>query len=275
MKESDLPSELTKFGVTRQETELFLLLSRVRNAGTKGVTGRQLAELAGLNRVRTYQLLDRLVDLGIVQAEFGRPKKYGAEDPQTAVRRLVALQESKLNELSLAEGAMAEALAQASPVTIEGERKGKEEPSKVAVLHGISAIQGLLKRSIEGKNVRMIANDESEAHLFTTVRYMSRKPRSARIVFASKDENREPFPGGRAVIEGYRYRIRLFRGDLPTVVLSGDRSLTLYYESQKYRPKPLSAMTVRTVVSSAVLIEGEKQVAQMETVFGKLWDLSA
>jgi len=271
MRESEVAAGLIKFGITKQEAGLFLFLSRVRNADQGGVTGYELSELSGMNRVRTYQILDRLVDLGIVTVEVGRPKRYSAENPQTAVRRLVSIQESKLNELSLGEEALAEGLANVAPVAARKPRSEKETGSKVAVLHGISSIHGLLRRTLQDRELRVVVNDESEGHIFTTIRYLARKPKSVRVVFATADENREPFEGGRIEIDGYRYKIRLFRGDLPTMVLNGDQCLMLFYETQRYRPKPLSPVTVRTVVSSCVAVEGEKQVGQMETTFERLW----
>jgi sugar-specific transcriptional regulator TrmB len=271
MKESEVVSELTKFGLTSQEADLFLLLSRIRNADQSGTSGSELSELSGINRVRTYQILDELVDLGIVVIEVGRPKRYSAENPQTAVRRLVAIQESKLDALSLEEETMAEGLANAPPLAVQEARPLKEAGSKVAVLHGISTIHGLLRRAMQDRELRIIVNDESEGHIFNTIRYLAKKPKSVRVVFATDDERREPFEGGKVEIDGYRYRIRLFRGDLPTIILNGGQSLMLFYETQRYRPKPLSPMTVRTVVSSCVAIEGEKQVGQMETTFGRLW----
>ena len=270
MKESEAAAGLTKFGLTKQEADLFLLLSRVRNADQGGVTGNELSELSGMNRVRTYQILDRLVDLGIVMVEVGRPKRYSAEYSQTAVRRLVSIQESKLNELSLDEEALAEGLADAAPLEPR-KRPEKEAGSKVAVLHGISTINGLLRRAMQDRELLVVLNDESEGHIFTTLRYLARKPKSVRVVFATADETREPFEGGRVEIDGYRYKIRLFRGDLPTMVLNENQCLMLFYETQRYRPKPLSPMTVRTVVSSCIAVEGEKLVGQMETTFETLW----
>jgi hypothetical protein len=272
MKESELAVELAKFGVTRQEADLFLLLSRVRNAGQKGVTGNELSELGGVGRVRTYQLLDSLVDLGIVQVEVGRPKRYSAENPQTAVRRLVALQESRLNELSHAEEAVAEGLANVPPLAVQRPRSEKGAGPRVAVLHGISTIQSLLRRAMQDRDLRISVNDESEDHIFTTIRFLMKKPKSVRVIFATMEEKREPFEGERVEIDGYRYRIKLFRGDLPTMVLNGEQGMMLFYETQRYRPKPLSPITVRTVVSSCVVIEGAKEVGQVETTFGKLWD---
>jgi sugar-specific transcriptional regulator TrmB len=271
VKESEIASELAKFGITRQEADLFVLLSRIRNADQSGVTGNELSELSGVNRVRTYQILDRLVDLGIVLVEVGRPKRYSAENPQTAVRRLVAIQESKLNELSLGEEALAEGLANASPLAVQEGRPEREVGSKVSVLHGISAIHGLLRRAMQDRDLCVVVNDESEGHVFTTIRYLARKPKSVKVVFATADERREPFEGGKVEIDGYRYRIRMIRGDLPTMVLNGEQCLMLFYQTQEYRPKPLSPITVRTVVSSCVAMEGEKQVGQMETIFERLW----
>jgi len=271
VKESEVATELTKFGITRQEAELFLLLSRIRNADQSSVTGNELSELSGVNRVRTYQILDRLVGIGIVLVEVGRPKRYSAENPQTAVRRLVAIQESRLNELSLEEEALADGLAGAPPLVFQKAHAEKEAGSKVAVLHGISAIQGLLRGVMQARSLRVVVNDESEGHVFNTIRYLAKKPTSVRVVFATVDERREPFEGGKVEIDGYRYKIRLFKGDLPTMVLNGEHCLILFYETQRYRPKPLSPMTVRTVVSSCVAIEGEKQVGQMETTFERIW----
>lgn len=271
MKENEVAAGLTKFGLTKQEADLFLLLSRLRNAGQAGVTGNELSELSGINRVRTYQILDRLIDLGVVTVEVGRPKRYSAEYSQTAVRRLVSIQESKLNELSLGEEALAEGLADVAPLERQN-RPEKETGSKVAVLHGISTINGLLRRAMQDRELRVVLNDESEGHIFTTVRYLARKPKSVRVVFATADETREPFEGGRVEIDGYRYKIRLFRGDLPTMVLNENQCLMLFYETQRYRPKPLSPMTVRTVVSSCIALEGEKQVGQMKTAFESLWE---
>jgi len=272
MKASELAAELTKFGVTKQEANLFLLLSRIRNANPRGVTGSELAKLGVMGRVRTYQLLDSLVDLGIVQVEVGRPKRYLAENPQTAVRRLVALQEQKLNELSLAEEAIAEGLANAPPLPVQKERAANEEGSKVAVLHGIPTIQSLLRRAMQDKDLRVVDNDESEDHVFTTVRYLTRKPKSVKVVYATEEEKQTPFEGERVEIDGYKYRIRVFNGDLPTMVLNREQCLLLFYETQRYRPKPLSPVTVRTVVSSCVVVEGTKQVGRLETNFENLWD---
>jgi hypothetical protein len=274
MKDSDLPSQLVRFGLTRQEADLFVLLSRIRNSGSGGVSGSGIAALAMGERVRTYQILQRLADLGLVQVEPGRPKRYAAVSPQVGIRRLIALQETRLTELSLMEAEVAEGLRTSSPVSAdEGEGEGKEKWN-ATLLHGISNIQTMARRAMEGQDLRIIVNDESEDHVFTTVRYMSRKPRSARVIFATTDKRQKTFEPAGIKIGGYTYRIRVFHGELPTIVLTGRECLMLFYASRSYRPKPLSPLTTRTVASDCILVDSPRFVAQAETIFEAFWNAS-
>jgi hypothetical protein len=273
MEERELVSQLTRFGVTAQEAAILVLLVRIRNSGAGGVTGSSLAELSGLGRVRTYQILQRLANLGLVEVDFARPKRYEAVVPQVLVRRLLATQESRLTELTHIEEDVARALIGAAPLKADLGPAEKEK-SNVVLLHGLSSIQSLARSAMENQDLRMIVNDESEGHLFTTIEHMARKPNSAKVIFATLNEEQKPFKGNRAEIGGYRYNIKLYRGELSTMVITQKRCLMLFYISQKYRPKPLSPRTVRTVVSECVLIDNAKYVGQAETIFERFWKLS-
>jgi sugar-specific transcriptional regulator TrmB len=274
MDEKELISQLTKFGVTSQEAAVLLLLVRIRNSGAGGMTGNSLSELSKLGRVRTYQVLQRLADMGLVEVDFGRPKRYAAVIPQIVVRRLLAVHESKLTELTHIEEDVAKALIGATPLNVDAGPEGKER-SNVVMLHGLSSIQSLVRSVTEGQDLRMIVNDESEGHLFTTIEHMSRRPKSAKVIFATLNEEQEGFEGNRVEIGGYRYRIKLYRGELPTMVITQKQCLMLFYASQRYRPKPLSPVTVRTVVSECLMIDNAKYVSQVETIFEKFWRLSS
>jgi sugar-specific transcriptional regulator TrmB len=205
---------LTRFRLTAQEARLLILLARVQNSGAPGVTGSMLAELSSTNRVRTYQLLQRLADMGLVEVDFGRPKRYAAVLPQTLARRLVALHESKLTELTHLEEGIAEALSEASPIKVDLDAN-KEKKSNVILLHGLSNIQSIVRRVMENRDSHIVVNDESEDHIFTTIKYMSRKPSSSKVIFATLNKNQESFEGNRLEIGGYSYEIRVFRGELP------------------------------------------------------------
>jgi hypothetical protein len=274
VKEEELPSLLMAFGLTRQEADLFVLLSRVRNSGSGGASGSVVAGLFKSGRVRTYQVLQHLTELGLVDVEPGRPKRYSAVAAETAVRRLLALQENKVTELSHLEREVAETLGRAPPLSAgKGEAEAKGEWS-AHVLHGISNIQTLARRAMEDKDLRIMVNDQSEDHVFTTVRYMSRKPRSARVIFTTTSPSQKGFESPKQEIEGYTYNIRLLRMDLPTVILARDQCLLLFYTSRRYRPKPLSPITVRTVPSDCIVVDSPTFISQMEQVFEVFWKMA-
>ena len=274
MPDTDLSSQLLRFGLTKQEADLFILLNRVRNSGTPGVTGRRTAELSKTGRVRTYQILQHLVDLGLVQVEPGRPKRYSALIPQVAIRRLVALQETKLTELSLTEAEVADGLSRVSPVKTEGAEAEPKERVHSTLLRGIANIQMAARRAMEGQDLRIVLNEESEDHITTTIRYMPRKPRSARVIFATTNKEQRGFESSEIEIGGYSYVIKVFHGDLPTLVLTSNQCLLFFYTTRRFRQKPLSPITSTTVASECMLMDSPKFVAQMETIFERFWKIS-
>lgn len=271
MKEEQLHSALVGFGVTKQEAELFILLSRVRNSGAGGVSGSAIAALSKAGRVRTYQVLQRLAGQGLVDVEPGRPKRYVAVSPEVAVRRLLSIQESRVTELSHLEEEVAASLAKSPPVAIGEKESRLQERRNAAVIHGVSGIQALARKAMKDQDLRLMVNDESEAHIFTTVRYMPTKPKSARVIFATTNPHQKAFGAKEVEVEGFSYRIKVFHGDLPTVVLTPSQCLLVFYASRRFRPKPLSPVTVRTGPSDCIVVDSPKFVAQMGDVFETFW----
>jgi len=274
MPDSELSSQLVSFGLTRQEAEVFVLLNRVRNSGATGVTGGSAAELTRLGRVRTYQILQRLAGLGLVEVEPGRPRRYATVAPQVGMRRLVALQETRLTDLSLMEAEVSERLSKASPIRTEPLGDERKEKASTTLLRGISNIQTVARRAMEGQELRIVLNEDSEDHITTTVRYMSHKPRSARVIFATANREQRAFESPELEIGGYTYRVRVFHGELPTVVITRNQCLFFVYATRRRRPKPLSPVTVSTVVSDCVTVENPRFVAQMGTVYESFWKAS-
>ena len=273
MNEKELATQLTRFGVTPQEANILVLLVRIRNSGAGGVTGGALAELSKLNRIRTYQILQRLADLGLVEVDFRRPKRYSAAIPQTLVRRLVAIHESKLTELTHIEQGVAQALIEASPLKANVDKAVSK--SNAVLLHGLSNIQNLARKVMENQELRVVMNDESEQHLLTTIRYLARKPSSAKVLFATANPNQERIEGGPLGLGGYPAEVRVFRGELPTMVITGKECLMFFYGSQERRPKPFSQRTLRTVVSECLFTEDATHARRMRTLFESLWKASA
>jgi sugar-specific transcriptional regulator TrmB len=273
MNERELTAELTRFGVTEQEAAILVLLVRIRNSGGAGVTGGALSELSKLNRIRTYQILQRLADMGLVEVDFRRPKRYAAAIPQILVRRLVAIHESRLTELTHIEQDVAQALLDASPLNVDVETSSSK--STVMLLHGLSNVQNLARSAMESQDLRIVVNDESKEHVLTTIKLLAKKPSSVKLIFATLNQDQEPFEGNRIEIGGHRLDIRLFRGELPTIVITKKQCLMFFYTTQRYHAKPLSQGTLRTVVSECILVEDAVHVRRMGRVFESLWEASS
>jgi sugar-specific transcriptional regulator TrmB len=95
---------LISLGLTGYEASAYVALTRRDRA-----TGAEVARLAGLPRQRIYDVLDGLVARGMATVEPGRPARYAAVAPDTAVAGLLAARRLEVERLEH-EAALAVAL---------------------------------------------------------------------------------------------------------------------------------------------------------------------
>jgi HTH-type transcriptional regulator, sugar sensing transcriptional regulator len=95
---------LVSLGLTGYEASAYVALTRRDRA-----TGAEVARLADLPRQRIYDVLDGLVARGMATVEPGRPARYAAVAPETAVAALLAARRSEVERLEH-EAALAVAL---------------------------------------------------------------------------------------------------------------------------------------------------------------------
>jgi len=271
LNDEELTKTLMRFGITRQEAEVFLLLSKVKKGGIEWIGGREAASVAHKSRVRTYQVLERLAELGLVSTDFSRPKKYSAEAPQVAVRRLMGIHEARLTELSHLEGDVVDGLFKLEPPDL-GSLKEEEEEGRtnVVLLRGLPNIQNTLRKVMECEELAMTINEESAAHLMSTLAYLTEKP-GRLILLLSKEVSRRQL--SRAGLSPGA-EVAHFRGELPTIVMTERHTLFLHYSTKEYRPRPLSPPTRKSKVTDCILVEGASYVHRMREVFDALWDAS-
>jgi HTH-type transcriptional regulator, sugar sensing transcriptional regulator len=103
----DQPAEaapLVALGLTGYEASAYVALTRRDRA-----TGAEVARLAGLPRQRIYDVLDGLVARGLATVEPGRPARYVAVAPDTAVAALLVARRAEVERLEH-EAALAVAL---------------------------------------------------------------------------------------------------------------------------------------------------------------------
>jgi sugar-specific transcriptional regulator TrmB len=269
LNDEELTETLVRFGITRQEAEVFLLLTKIKTGGIEWVGGREAASIAHRSRVRIYQVLERLTELGLVSTDFSRPKKYSAVAPQVAVRRLMGIHEDRLTELSHLEGEVVDGLLHVEPPDLGSIRVEEEEGrSNVVLLRGLPNIQNALRRVMECDELELTLNEESSAHILGTLTYLSAKPAHTKLLFSGRVARRALA----AAKVGPDTKTARYDGQLPTIIITDKQCLLLHYSTKEYRPRPLSAPTTESKVSDCILVESPSYVRQMKVVFGALWD---
>ena len=84
MNEEDLVSNLQDFGLSQDESEIYVGLLR---AGPSRVS--QICNFIQINRVKGYRLLENLKKQGLVSSTFSNPTVYSANDLEESLENLV------------------------------------------------------------------------------------------------------------------------------------------------------------------------------------------
>ncbi|HZW57651.1 MAG TPA: helix-turn-helix domain-containing protein [Nitrososphaerales archaeon] len=259
---------LTRFGLSKDEAALFVLMSRINKEGTNWLKGTDISSISNKGRVRTYQILQRLVEMGVAKVDLSRPKRYSTVSPQVALRRLLSLEESKLTELSRLERNAVESLLALKPIDVAA-IVGKEQVrtgSVVSLLQGLANIQVALREAMEGSELSISVNEESADHIFSTLKYLPTRPKSVRMIFSTlgKSFPKASYPSLREMRE-----IDLWwrAGHSPTFILSREVAMFPYYTTTSVKRKPLSPVTTSITVSQLCLITSSDYTNQMNSIF--------
>jgi sugar-specific transcriptional regulator TrmB len=264
-REISVNNLLTRFGLSEDEALFFVLLSRVSKKQTIWLKGSDISRLSKKGRVRTYQILQRLLNLGLVNVDLSRPKKYSTVSPQVALHRLLSIQESKLTELSHLEEEVIESLRNLDPISTEvilGEEVNKGK-SLVSLLQGLANIQTALREVISGAEVFISINDDSVEHIFTMLKFISEKTKSARVVFST---TKRAFPSRYLSLSN---DVELFwrHGGSPTFIIAKDVTMFLFYSKTSIRKKLLSPEITVNTASQLTVVNSETYADQIRSIF--------
>ena len=151
-------NELLKFGLTRNQAKVFIYLGKY---GSK--TSPEVCKALKLPRTETYNVLNDLLNLGIVSSEFHHPTKYSALPMEKAILTMVNAAQENVNKLAKKELEVAK-LWNKVPSFDSKSNEGKLE--KFQMLQGIPRIHNKMKE--------MIQSAEHEIKLICTEKDLSR-----------------------------------------------------------------------------------------------------
>jgi sugar-specific transcriptional regulator TrmB len=271
-----LAERMGEFGLSYDEASLFILLTRLRKSGVDWITGKELAKIANRDRVRVYQILQKLEEIGMVRADFARPTGYSAVQPETAIERLISIHEAKLTQLNNYRTDLKEALKEADPITAIPLPLGNEGQNKPAMSmsHGVSGIQHLIRDSLTGSSLRIISNSDSTDYILSTIEHAVEPPKHIKVLFSGNGANP---PETLLTMRGTKLanlEASYIPGHLPTFVLTDNQVLILFYSIEKYKPKPLSSFKSRILMLHALVVSDKLYVEEMHHLFDTLWRVS-
>jgi sugar-specific transcriptional regulator TrmB len=85
---------LEKLDLTEAESKVYIYLLK---HGTS--TAGKLAKISAYSRPKVYEILEKLVNLGLVESFPVRPKKFKALDPEIAIPSYFGMKKAQLNEM--------------------------------------------------------------------------------------------------------------------------------------------------------------------------------
>ncbi len=85
---------LQDFGLEKDESETYFGLVKLGSAKAS-----EISSFTKINRVRTYQILENLKNLGFVTSTLSSPIKFSANDPETSLKSIILKQKQKIIDL--------------------------------------------------------------------------------------------------------------------------------------------------------------------------------
>lgn len=136
-----IAEEIQKFGLTKTQSEVFTYLGKF---GAK--SSPEIYKALKLPRTETYGILNELIKMGIVMAQFGYPTKYASVSFPKALSTIVKSAQEQVNELSRKEGDILE-LWNKVPTCNDDDSAINSE--KFQMIHGTARVYSKMKTMIK------------------------------------------------------------------------------------------------------------------------------
>jgi HTH-type transcriptional regulator, sugar sensing transcriptional regulator len=153
-------NELLNFGLTKNQAKVFIYLGKY---GSK--TSPEVCKALKLPRTETYNVLNDLLNLGIVSSEFNHPTKYSALPMNQAILTLVREAQENVDKLSKKELEVSK-LWNKVPSFDSSSNEVKLE--KFQMLQGIPRIQNKMKDMIKNaeSNIKIICSEKDLSRFY-------------------------------------------------------------------------------------------------------------
>jgi sugar-specific transcriptional regulator TrmB len=149
-----LKSELSKFGLTANQSKVYLFLEKYGPS-----TATQVSKTLKVPRTETYHLLTNLQNKGIVSATFQHPIKFSALPLDKAIGALINAEKERVKNLESQEKNLVEIWNAIPSFKIN---KEDVKDGKFQMLQGINQMTGKINDMIDGatKSIQILASEK-------------------------------------------------------------------------------------------------------------------
>jgi len=157
-----LKNELSKFGLTANQSKVYLFLEKYGSS-----TATQVSKTLKVPRTETYHLLTNLQNKGIVSATFQHPIKFSAVSLDKAIGVLVNAEKERVKSLESQEKNLVELWS-----AIPNFRINKEDikDGKFQMLQGVNQMTGKINDMISGakQSIQILASEKDFMKFYHT-----------------------------------------------------------------------------------------------------------
>ncbi len=155
-----LKNELSKFGLTANQSKVYLFLEKYGSS-----TATQVSKTLKVPRTETYHLLTNLQNKGIVSATFQHPIKFSALSIDKAIGVLINAEKERVKNLESQEESLVKLWSAIPNFKINQE---DIKDGKFQMLQGVNQMTGKINDMISGakKSVQILASEKDSMKFY-------------------------------------------------------------------------------------------------------------
>lgn len=155
-----LKNELSKFGLTANQSKVYLFLEKYGSS-----TATQVSKTLKVPRTETYHLLTNLQNKGIVSATFQHPIKFSALSIDKAIGVLINAEKERVKTLESQEASLVKLWSAIPNFKINQE---DIKDGKFQMLQGVNQMTGKINDMISGakKSVQILASEKDSMKFY-------------------------------------------------------------------------------------------------------------
>jgi HTH-type transcriptional regulator, sugar sensing transcriptional regulator len=252
-----LKSELSKFGLTANQSKVYLFLEKYGSS-----TATQVSKTLKVPRTETYHLLTSLQNKGIVSATFQHPIRFSALPLDKAIGALINAEKERVKNLESQEKNLVEIWSAIPSFKIN---KEDTKDGKFQMLQGINQMTGKINVMIETakKSIQILAS-EKDFMKFYHAGFLERiKDSTAEPQFISSNSKKTTYIFAGKLKEKVKRMPLKIKEDL-CFIIKDDDELLLFMKNPSEPPQNILAMWTDSV----------SMVYTLKLLFSYIWSNS-